>query len=518
MIPIKIETLLEGRKVEQNRIEYKEGFNPAEIVHTICAYANDIAGVDGGYLVIGVKSEDGIPIRPPVGLPNEELDSIQLKLFEYCNKIEPRYIPKIDVVEYQGAHLLYLKCAAGDAGPYQAPIDVYSKKESGKEQNRTMKYWIRPVSLTVEAKQSEIAELFEKFTSIPFVDRINSRATMEQIRRGYLEDFIRESNSSLIEELNVRSLEDLLVSEEVAEEKDEGIAIKNIGLLMFGERPDKLIPGSKIELVRFHDKEAEASDFTEKTFYGPIWKQVKDALDYIKTNVIEEKVIKVDGRAEADRFFNYPYNALEEAIVNAVLHKNYKEDVPVEIRIYVDQIQVINFPGPEHYIDMEKFAAGKVRARRYRNPKIGEFFKEIDLSEKKSTGISKILRELERNGSPSPEFETDADRTYMITTVRIHKGFRADNENFGQKNDRSLTEVLTEVLTKRSYDKLLPIIKYLDKNGKITPQAAEAITQKSKSTTYRYLSMLAETGYIEVSGNTNNTIYKVSNVIDANGN
>ena len=42
MIPIKIETLLEGRKVEQNRIEYKEGFNPAEIVHTICGYANDV--------------------------------------------------------------------------------------------------------------------------------------------------------------------------------------------------------------------------------------------------------------------------------------------------------------------------------------------------------------------------------------------------------------------------------------------------------------------------------------------
>ena len=232
-------------------------------------------------------------------------------------------------------------------------------------------------------------------------------------------------------------MEDLLISEEVAEEKDEGVAIKNIGLLMFGERPDKLIAGSKSELVRFHDKEAEASDFTEKTFYGPIWKQVRDALDYIKTTVIEEKVVKVDGRAEADRFFNYPYNALEEALVNAVLHKNYKEDVPVEIRIYLDQIQIINFLGPDHYIDMEKFAAGKVRARRYRNPKIGEFFKEIDLSEKKSTGISKILRELKRNGSPMPEFETDADRTYMITTIRIHEGFETGNENFTQKNERS---------------------------------------------------------------------------------
>ena len=50
MIPIKIGTLLEGRKVEQNRVEYKEGFNLAEIVHTICGYANDIAGVDSGTL------------------------------------------------------------------------------------------------------------------------------------------------------------------------------------------------------------------------------------------------------------------------------------------------------------------------------------------------------------------------------------------------------------------------------------------------------------------------------------
>ena len=510
MIPIKIETLLEGRRVEQNRIEYKEGFNPTEIVHTICAYANDIAGVDGGYLVIGVTTENGIPVLPPVGLPREQLDEIQLRIFQYCNKIEPRYIPKIDVVEYQGMHLLYLKCAAGDAGPYQAPVDVYSKNESGKKQNRIMKYWIRPASLTTEAKQGELAELFEKFTSIPFVDRIHSRASVKNIRRGYLEDFIRESNSSLIEELNIRSLEDLLVSEDVAEEKDEGIVIKNIGLLMFGERPDKLIAGAKIELIRFHDQEAEASDFTEKTFYGPIWKQVKDVLDYIKTTVIEEKVVKVDGRAEADRFFNYPYNALEEAVVNAVLHKNYKEDIPVEIRIYLDQIQIINFPGPDRYIDMEKFAEGKIRARRYRNPKVGEFFKEIDLSEKKSTGISKILRELKRNGSPLPEFETDIDRTYIITTIKIHEGFALKIENSIQKNDRSLTEVLTEVLTKKNYDKVLPLLKYLDKNGKITPQVAEMVIKKSKSTTYRYLTMLVETGYVEVSGNTNNAVYQLS--------
>lgn len=106
--------------------------------------------------------------------------------------------------------------------------------------------------------------------------------------------------------------------------------------------------------------------------------------------MIEEKVVKVDGRAEADCFYSYPYNELEAAVVNAVLHKNYKEDVPVEIRIYVDKIQIINFPGPDHYIDMEKFTAGKVQERRYRNPKIGGFFKKIDLSEKSQPAYQKF--------------------------------------------------------------------------------------------------------------------------------
>ena len=62
MIPLKLETLLAGRTVEQNRVEYKEGWNPNDIIHTICAFANDLHNVNGGYLVIGIRAEDGIPV------------------------------------------------------------------------------------------------------------------------------------------------------------------------------------------------------------------------------------------------------------------------------------------------------------------------------------------------------------------------------------------------------------------------------------------------------------------------
>lgn len=101
MIPLKLETLLAGRTVEQNRVEYKEGWNPNDIIHTICAFANDLHNVNGGYLVIGIRAEDGIPVLPPKGLPMNILDSVQQEIFQYCNLITPRYIPRIATV-YKG--------------------------------------------------------------------------------------------------------------------------------------------------------------------------------------------------------------------------------------------------------------------------------------------------------------------------------------------------------------------------------------------------------------------------------
>ena len=72
MIPLKLETLLEGQVVERNRVEYKEGWNPNDIIHTICAFANDYNNINGGYLVIGVAANDGIPVLPPKVLKRKQ--------------------------------------------------------------------------------------------------------------------------------------------------------------------------------------------------------------------------------------------------------------------------------------------------------------------------------------------------------------------------------------------------------------------------------------------------------------
>jgi ATP-dependent DNA helicase RecG len=489
MIPLKIDKLLKGRVVEQNRVEYKSGWNPADTIHTICAFANDFSNVNGGYIVIGIDAPSGIPALPPRGVPKEQLDAIQQEIFQYCNKIEPRYIPKIEVVNYHDTdiYLLYLRCSAGENGPYQAPMDVYSSKQSGKKTDKTMRYWIRPASITTYAKQDEIAELFDKFNAVPYDDRVNRSATIDYIRRGFLEDFLRESGSSLAGSIDTSTIKDLLIALEVANETDTDLAIRNIGVLMFSDRPHKLIPGAQIDLVKFDSPEEEGADFTEKTFTGPIFKQVRDALDYIKTNIIVEKVVKIDNQAEAERFFNYPYNALEEVLVNAVFHKSYRDHDPVEIRIYLDRILIINYPGPAKWIDMDKLAAGEIISRRYRNRRIGEFFKEIELSEKQSTGITKVLRELKQNGSPPLEFETEPDRNYLIATIRMRDGFESISGNVG-------TNVGTNVGENGVKEKILEII-----SGNPTVRAIDIaeIIKTTPRSVERYISELKKAGLIE---------------------
>ena len=59
-----INDLLNKRKVESDRIEFKKGWNPTAIYRSICAFANDIEDNGGGYILVGVEAIDGVPVRP----------------------------------------------------------------------------------------------------------------------------------------------------------------------------------------------------------------------------------------------------------------------------------------------------------------------------------------------------------------------------------------------------------------------------------------------------------------------
>ena len=210
----------------------------------------------------------------------------------------------------------------------------------------------------------------------------------------------------------------------------ENRLIRNVAAMMFCENPSKFFPYTQIDVVTFpNGKIKDPNNFTEVTFKGSVPQMIKETMGYIKSNVLKEHVRKVSGRQEADRFWNYPYDAIEEAVVNSVYHRDFMQHEPIEITIEPSGISILNCPGPDRSIPKEDIERGDMlKSRRYRNRRLGDFLKELDLTEGRSTGVPTIQAKLAENGSPRAIFETTDDRLTFLVTIPVHEGCNKSSE------------------------------------------------------------------------------------------
>jgi ATP-dependent DNA helicase RecG len=137
---------------------------------------------------------------------------------------------------------------------------------------------------------------------------------------------------------------------------------------------------------------------------------------------------------------------------------------PIEVSITREQLTVVSYPGPDRSVKQDELAAGRAISRRYRNRRIGEFLKELDLTEGRGTGVPKILRAMRENGSPPPEFRFDEDYSYFATVLPVHRAaLEATNDLRGNlRGDLQGPEVTDQVAT---------VIAHLD--GEMTRQALQ---------------------------------------------
>lgn len=412
-LPINVLDLLRQNTVEGERIEYKAGWNPEPIIRTICAFANDFSNLGGGYIVIGQDcNENGQPVFPPAGIAANQLDKIQRELYQYCLLIKPQYFPLLSIHEVEGKTVVILSAPGGQNRPYQAPKDVTAR-------TKVWHYYIRRYSSTVEARGGDELELLSLAANVPFDDRFANSASVTDLSRSLIQEFLKEVKSELAQESSELSIELLGRQMNIVGGATESPLPKNVGLLFFNDTPERFFPGVQIDVVWFPDGPG-GDRFVEKTFKGPLSRMTREALDYIKRNYIEEIVIKQSQRAEARRVWNFPFAAVEEVLVNAVYHRSYEEREPIGVRITPTELVVLSFPGPDRSINLEELRAGRAVSRRYRNRRIGEFLKELDLTEGRATGIPKVLRVMSENGSALPTFETDQDRTSFVVRLPCH--------------------------------------------------------------------------------------------------
>jgi ATP-dependent DNA helicase RecG len=414
-ILVNIETLLSNAVVEGTRMEYKKSWNSVPVMRTVCAFANDFENEGSGYIIIGVEEKFGKPIRPVEGFNPIKLEQIEKELIGFCNLIQPSYFPRLSLEEVDQKHVLVIWCPAGANRPYQVPDDVLSK-------HKKYNFRIRFRSSSIVPNDEQATELIQLTAKVPFDDRVNTFASITDLSRSLMREHLQETHSKLYEESEEMSLEELAEKMNLSQGINEHLFPKNIGLLMFSKKTQDYFKGAIIELVEF--PHGLAGTFTEKLFSGVIQKQLTDVLAYMKANIIKTKVIKYSDREKSDRIENYPIDAVEEALANAVFHRNYEFQDPIEIRILPDAIEIISYNGVDPSLKQADFDKGRVRARRYRNRRIGEFLKELRLTEGRGTGIPTIIKSLSENGSTEPIFDTnEPERLHFIVEIPIHPQF-----------------------------------------------------------------------------------------------
>ncbi len=424
-LPINIEELLSGRTVEWDRIEFREGWNPQRTLRTICAFANDFNNWGGGYIIIGVKTKNGVPVLPPKGLDISKLDKIQQELNQLCRKIIPDYFPITEPVDYQNKKILILWCPGGSNRPYKAPESLGKKSQ--------YVYFIKRYSSTVRPTAEEEKDLLSMANRIPFDDQINHQAQLSDLDLSSIRAFLHEIKSDLEQYIPEISVGDLTRRMNIAEGPDENLIPKNVGLLFFAKDTQHFFPQAKIEIITFDDE--SGTNYLEKIFSGQLHIQLQNALSYLQGNIIQERVAKIKNKAEADRYFNYPYEAIEEALCNAVYHRGYDNDSTIEVRIFPSRIDIISYPGPLPPLNRDKLKKLQFDVRRYRNRRIGEFLKELHLTEGRATGIPSILDALKNNGSPRPVFDTDDERSYFKATLKVHPEFLVKDQKKHSKTE-----------------------------------------------------------------------------------
>ena len=520
-LPTNIKTLLSGNVVEWARIEFKESWKPEASLKTITAFANDIDNWGGGYIVIGVSEENGLPKFPVKGISVNQVDNILKDLLNKCKLIQPDYLPIVAPIDYDNKKLIVVWCPGGQTRPYRSPKS-FSYEKGRAIPSKENCYFIRKMANTIIPTESELSDLFSLANKIPFDDRINHQSDLSDLNITLIKSYLKEINSALYNEIDNLKFEDLCINMGISNTIPEFLKPKNVGLMFFSMEPEKFIPYTQIDVVEF--PEGVGGDrIIEKIFKGPLHQQLREALLYIKNSIIKEQIIKYPDRAEADRFFNYPFAAIEEGLANAVYHKGYDVREPIEVRVEQDMIEIISHPGPDRSVTIEGLKHFHVTNRRYRNRRIGEFLKELHLTEGRNTGFRKILNALEKNGSPKPEFETDEDHSYFITRFFIHEKFNLKNGTVNGTvndtvNDRendtlngTVNDTLNDTVNGTVNETEQIILRLIKSNASIKIEDMVLYSKKSRRTVIRALSSLKDKNLIKRIGSDKSGYWQIQN-------
>lgn len=426
---------------ETQNIEYKSSWRD-EYLKWICGFAN----ANGGTIFIGKDDAGNV-----IGIS----DSKKL-MEEIPNKVKDTLGILVDVNLHKSKQGEFLEIVVE---PYPYPVNYKGQ------------YHYRSGSTKQELKGAALDKFLlqkkgKRWDGVP-VSKISindlKQETFEFFRKRALksqridEDSLTDSNEHLIENLQLK----------------EGEFLKRAAILLFHSNPEKYVTGAYVKIGYFQsDDDLKFQD----EIHGNLFDQIEKTMDLLFTKYIKAE-ISYEGINRVEKF-EYPKEAVREALLNAIAHKDYSGGVPIQISVYSDKTIFWNEGQlPENWT--VKTLLEKHASRPY-NPDIANALFRSGYIESWGRGTIKIIKECKAAGIPEPVFSYDSSD--------ISVEFRKDIYN--EKHLQSLD------LNERQVKAVL----FAKDNGKITNSEYQTLNNCSRNTASNDLSELVNKDLLKPSG------------------
>ena len=477
------ELISTGEKID---VEFKKSQNELnkDLYESVCSFNNR----DGGHIILGVVDKT----KEICGVNPDKIDKMKKDFttaINNANKINPPLYLTPEDYEIDGKIIIYIRVPEGTQlrrfngrifdRTYEGDIDITNNAELVYKMYARMQstYFVNKVypNLGLEFLDFEVIKKAKKMA----MGRVDNHAWADMNE----EEILRSSGLILTDPDTGR----------------EGITLAAI--LLFGKDSTimSVLPQYKTDAIyrvknmdRYDDREVIITNLIDS---------FRKLMDFGKKHLNDVFV------TEGDQSISARDKILREVVSNILAHRDYSNAYSAKFVIEQDVMYTenSNLPHGHGELQLNKFEAFP------KNPPISKVFREIGYADELGSGMRNTNKYTKLYSGGTPSFiEDDVFRISIpidnVANLKVGPG--ADQISRKEKNETSFETSLKQVLKQSDYDRLKPVISKLAEVEEISVQEVMELTGKSRTTAWRYMQILVECGVVELTGNTNNAIYK----------
>jgi len=445
---------------ETQSLEFKESLRlKDEIGETVSAFSNS----DGGAVIVGVSNSGAVP---GVGIGKNTLEELANHI---KRNTDPQVFPSVKILEVGGKNVIMIEVKEGAEKP------VFFKNHAYKRVGKTNQ----------RISSSEMRKLAKESGGRVYWDeRVCEDAGLEDVNKEKVEWFLKTRfTKRKVAIPSQMRFEEVLMNLGSAKRTDKEVKLTNAGILLFCRYPQRFIP-LRILCARFRGVELSRTTIDSLDCSGTLVEIMEQTEEFIRRNT------RLFGFRTSFSFrridkLEYPIEALREAVLNALVHRDYEAPSDISVFIFDDRIEITNpgnFPHgttPENPLHIP------------RNPILCQLMRDIGYIEKYGTGIYFMKDVCNDWGIPEPEFRISDIETKIVFKSGGKAVVISEIEKLGvELNDRQRKG-----------------LKHAFMEGFINNQIYREINGVSDETSRRELSQLVEKGLLKIKGKGRSTKY-----------